>query len=85
VTVWLAIVSVPERAAPLFAVMAIVTVPLPLPLPPDEIEIQETLLAAVHAHVPELATDTEVPVEPAAAMEIVSGVTVYEHAPVAPS
>jgi len=85
VTVWRAIVSVPERDAPLFAAMAIVTVPLPLPLLPDAIEIQETLLAAVHAHAPELVTDTEVPVEPAAAMEIVSGVTVYEHAPGAAS
>jgi hypothetical protein len=85
VTVWPAIVSVPERAIPVFAAMATVTVPLPLPLPPDEIEIQEALLAAVHAHVPELVTDAEVPVEPAAAMEIVSGVTVYEHATVGAS
>ena len=85
VTVWPAIVSVPERAGPLLAATAIVTVPLPLPLAPEAIEIQETLLAAVHAHALELVTDTEVPVEPAAAMEIVSGVTVYEHAPVAAS
>jgi hypothetical protein len=71
VTVRPAIVSVPDRAASLFAATAIVTVPLPLPLAPDAIEIHETLLAAVHAQPPEVITDTEVPVDPVAGMEIV--------------
>jgi hypothetical protein len=66
-------VTVPERAAPPLAATAIVTVPLPVPLAPDAIEIHETLLAAVHAHPAEAVTDTEVPVDPAAAMEIVGG------------
>src|SRR5262245_48055179 len=85
VTVWPAIASVPERAAPLFADTVIVTVPLPLPLPPDAIEIHEALLAAVHVHVPALVTATDVPEEPPAAMEMVTGATMGEHAPVAAS
>ena len=74
-TVWLAIVSVPERAAPLFAATPIATVPLPVPLAPDAIEIHETLLVAVHAHVADVVTDTEVAVEPVAAIGIVEGLT----------
>jgi hypothetical protein len=55
-----------------------VTVPLPVPLAPDATEIQETLLAAVHAHPAEAVTDTEEPVDPAAATEIVDGAAEYE-------
>ena len=73
-----AIVSVPERAAPLFAATAIITVPLPVPLEPDAIEIHETLLPAVHAHPAEAVTDTEDPVDPVAATEIVDGFVEYE-------
>jgi hypothetical protein len=45
-----AIVSVPERAGPVFAAAAKVTDPLPEPLPPDVIVSQGALLAAVQPH-----------------------------------
>ena len=77
-TVWPAIVNDPERAAPLLAATAIVRVPLPLPLDADAIEIHTTLLAAVHAQAPAVFTDTEVPVDPVAGIEIVEGFAEYE-------
>jgi len=64
-------VSVPDRAAPLLAATAIVTAPLPLPLAPDAIEIHDTLLVAVHGHPDAVVTETEVPVDPPAEIEIV--------------
>jgi hypothetical protein len=76
VTAWPAIVSVPERAAPVLAPTAIVTVPLALPLAPDTIEIHEALLEPLHVHPPAVVTDTEVAVDPAAGMEITVGLKV---------
>jgi len=73
VTVWPAIVSVPVRAGPLLAATAIVMLPFPVPLAPEAIEIHETLLCAVHAHPADAVTDTEDPVDPVAATEIVNG------------
>jgi len=51
--------------------------PLALPLAPDTIEIHEALLEPLHGHPPAVVTDTEVPVDPAAGMDIVVGVKVY--------
>jgi hypothetical protein len=61
-----AIVSVPVRAAPVFAATLNATEPFPVPEAPAVTVIQVALLAAVHPHV--LAADTDtVPVPPAAA------------------
>ena len=48
VNVWLAIVAVPMRSPPLFALTEIETVPLPAPDAPSVTEIQPSLLDAVH-------------------------------------
>lgn len=62
-----AIVSVPVRAAPLFAATLKATEPLPAPIAPDVTVIHDALLAAVHWHV--LADVTvAVPAPPAAPM-----------------
>jgi hypothetical protein len=63
VKVWLAIVAVPFRAAPLFAATFRLTDPLPVPDAPEVMVIHEALLAAVHLHA--LVVDTfTVPVPP---------------------
>ena len=46
-----AIVTVPERAGPVFAAMLIPTVPLPVPVAPLATVTHGTFDAAVHAHV----------------------------------
>lgn len=52
-----AIVTVPLRAAPVFAAIAIATVPLPEPLPPLAIVSHAAFVLAVHAHDAVTATD----------------------------
>jgi hypothetical protein len=74
VTAWPPIVTVPERVPPLLAATTMVTVPLPLP-DPDAIEIHVTLLEAAQAHAAEVITATEVPVDPAAWIATVDGLT----------
>ena len=52
-----------------------VTVPLPLPVDPEVIEIHAALLETDHAHAAEVVTTTDVPVEPAAGIATVDGLT----------
>jgi hypothetical protein len=56
VNVWPAMVSVPLRAAPVFAATVNATDPPPLPLAPDVMVIHDSLLVAVH--VQPLAVET---------------------------
>ena len=79
VTVWPATVSVPFRAAPVFAATVYVTLPFPVPELPLPIVIQFALLVAVHAHVEEVVTFRFVPLPPAAPIDALVGATVYEH------
>jgi len=72
VTVCPATLKVPVRASPVFWLTEKFTVPFPVPDPPEEIVIQETLLAAVQAH-PAAAVTLALPCPPAAAKE--DGVT----------
>ena len=65
-------VSVPLRAAPLFAAMLKATLPLPLPVAPAVTEIQLSFAAAVHAH-PAPAVTVVDPVPPAASIVCVDG------------
>ena len=58
VKVWPAIMSVPVRAAPVFAATAYRTVPSPAPLAPDDTVIHSALLAAVHEHAEAVVTST---------------------------
>jgi hypothetical protein len=58
-------VSVPLRAAPVFAATVKATVPLPLPVAPDEIVMKVALLVAVQAQPAGAVTGTD-PVPPAA-------------------
>jgi hypothetical protein len=71
-----AIVSVPVRAAPGFAVALNRTCPLPVPLAPEVIVSHEALLVAVHAQ--DAVTEIAVPAPPAAPMvwlvELIDGV-----------
>jgi hypothetical protein len=57
VTVWPAIVKVPDRVPPGYATN--VTVPLPVPLAPRMISIQLARLVAVHEHPLPVVTSTE--------------------------
>ena len=59
--VWPAIVSVPLRAAPLFAATVNATVPLPLPDPPLAIDIHGAFADAVHEQPAAAVTATEPP------------------------
>jgi hypothetical protein len=61
VNVWPAIVRLPVRAAPVFAVTLNPTDPLPLPLAPDVTLIQEALAEAVHVQPVVVDTDTGLP------------------------
>ena len=74
-TVWLATVTVPLRAAPVLAAAVIVTVPSPEPLAPAVIDSHDALLAAVHAHPPAALTATGAD-PPAAVAESDVGLTV---------
>src|SRR5206468_4252463 len=71
-----AIVSVPVRAAPAFALTVNATVPLPLPEPPLEIAIQLAFDAAVHAQ-PALVANATEPLPPAAVNDALVGAMAY--------
>ena len=72
VTVWPAMVRVPERAAPVLAAALNATEPFPLPLAPEVTVSHAALLLAVQAQPVPLDTVT-VPVPPAAAIEALLG------------
>ena len=61
-----AAVIVPARCGPALAATEKFTTPLPEPLAPELIVIQESLLAAVHAH-PVVVVTLTLPVPPGAA------------------
>src|SRR4051794_26917664 len=65
-------VIAPDRALPVVAATLYCTVPLPVPLAPAVTVIQETVLAAVHAHPAAVVTAT-LPVAPAAGGDAVAG------------
>ena len=72
-----AIVSVPVRIAPVvFAVAVNDAVPLPAPLDPETIDIQATLLAAVHGHPDDAETETAELMTPLEGTDTFVGVTV---------
>ena len=81
VTVWPPTVSVPVRAAPLFAATRKVTVPLPVPLSPDVTVSQDAPLVAVHAHPLAAVTLSVGPVPPVAGTDAVEGFTLIEQLP----
>ncbi len=58
VNVCVATVTVPVRAAPVFAVRLRATVPLPVPVAPEVTVIHDVLLVAVHAQAASVITDT---------------------------
>jgi hypothetical protein len=72
-------VTVPVRAAPVFAAAVIVTVPLPTPVAPALIDSQDVLVDAVHAHPSAAVTETGAVTPPAAATDSDVALTVYEH------
>ena len=76
VNVWLAIVIVPLRAAPVFAATVKPTDPLPVPLAPAVTVIHDALLTAFHV---QLAVDgvtvIAVPAPPVAAIDSLFGAT----------
>ena len=76
VTVFPATVSVPVRAAPVFAATRKLTPPIPEPLPPLVIVIQLTLLTAVHGQLVPLDTESPLVVPCDGTVKLV-GVTVY--------
>jgi hypothetical protein len=72
---------VPVRAAaPVLAATVKVTVALSTPPVPDVTEIHDTLLTTDHAQPGEVPTDTDVPVDPVPATEMLDGVTVVKQA-----
>lgn len=75
----MAIVSVPDRAAPVLAATLKPTVPLPVPAAPDVTESQVALLTAVHAHAAVVVRFT-VPVPAAAPAFWLVGAIEYVHA-----
>lgn len=81
--VWLATVSVPVRAAPVFAVALIVIEPFPVPLALPVIDNQDALLVAVHVQPLVVVTETGPAVPPFAATDNVVGLIEYEHDDVA--
>jgi hypothetical protein len=78
VTVWPAIVSVPDRAAPVPAATVAVTPPLPVPDAPAPIVMKDALLVAVQAHVLPAVT-AMVTVPPPLPTEAVAGDTEKAH------
>src|SRR5712692_6807786 len=71
-------VSVPVRAAPELAAIAMATVPLPVPLAPDVTVMNASLLAAVHVHALPAVTPTEaVPAAAPALMLVVDSANVH--------
>jgi hypothetical protein len=80
VNVWLAIVIVPLRAAPVFAATVKPTDPLPVPLAPEVTVIQDALLTAFQVHVlTDVVTAIGVPAPPAAATDALFGAIVNVH------
>jgi len=79
VTVCPAIVSVPVRAAPLFAATENVTVPLPLRLESLVTVIHGALLTAVHVQPDVVVTVTGSPFPPALPMVSLKGAMAYMH------
>src|SRR5436190_1204908 len=74
-----AIVRVPVLvAAVVLAATLNVVVPLPVPFAPDRIDIQVTLLTAVHAHPADAETETVVLAAPPEGADALVGATVYE-------
>jgi hypothetical protein len=67
-----AIVSVPDRPAPVVAATVKFTLPSPVPLAPDVTVIHGTLLFDVHAQ-PALAVTDTVPLPPDAGTDCASG------------
>lgn len=84
ITVWLAMVTVPDRPPPLFADAATTTVPLPVPEPPLLMLRKSLVAAAVQVQpdpdVAATSNDTEPPLEPTVAS---AGVTLNAHDPAA--
>lgn len=78
--VWLAIVIVPLRAAPVFAATVKPTDPLPVPLAPDVTVIHDALLTAFQVQVlTDVVTAIGVPAPPAAATDSLFGAIVNVH------
>ena len=65
-----AMVSVADRALPVFACAAMVTEPFPVPLPPVTV-IHDGAPAVVHAHALVVVTATDVDAPPAAGLKLV--------------
>jgi len=76
-----AIVSVPARAAPVFAAKVNATVPLPLPLDPAVTESHAALLVAVHAHPAAAVTEICGPVPAVAGAPKLVGLMEAAHDP----
>jgi hypothetical protein len=72
-------VSVPVRAAPVFAAVLKPTAPLPLPLAPDVMLIHEALLVVVHAQPLAVDTATGPPAPPVSARDSLVGVIEKSH------
>ena len=80
VNVRLAIVTVPDRAAPVLAAIAIETAPLPLPLAPEVTVIHGALLtAAVQLQPAGAVTETGAIAPPAAATASLARLMSYVH------
>jgi hypothetical protein len=79
VNVWPAIVSVPDRAAPMFAATLNATVPLPGAGGPDVIAIQPAFDAAVHGQLAALAVTATEPVPPTSESDCAVGAIVKVH------
>ena len=80
VTVCPATVSVPLRAAPVFAAALKPTEPSPVPLAPAVMDSHVALLTAVQTQPVCVSMAIGVAAPPAAVTDVVSGVTAYEHA-----
>src|SRR5688500_11325360 len=72
-------VSVPVRAAPVFAVTLKLTAPLPLPLAPAVMLIHEALLVVVHAQPLAVDTVTGAPTPAVAATDSLVGAIENAH------
>jgi hypothetical protein len=73
------IVTVPLRAAPVFAATFRVTLPLPIPLAPALTVIQDAFDVAVHAQPAGAVTMIGAPAPPADESDCVVGLMMYEH------
>ena len=82
---WPAMVSVPTRAAPVFAATLNATDPSPLPLVPDVMVIQDSLVVAVQAQPLADETATGLPAPAEAATDSLVGAIEYAHAAPVPA